>query len=158
MMVDLIIDRTQADVLEKTEKGFYGKNDLVRVTTAMRKLAVVCAENGYPVSLMSKMNWVREDIPSIAQMDDYIGDLTRLRQIIGAVDEIACVSIVGESVVDMGGVAGNGGIPAAPARMDLTWPTANTIERILYLLNQALDNLQKSVVPCGTASSGDDYL
>ena len=45
----LITDRTQADVSNKTNKGFYGADDLNRVSAAVEYIAELLLQEGYVV-------------------------------------------------------------------------------------------------------------
>lgn len=157
--MELIFDRTQSDVEKKTEKGYYNASDLNRVILAMRELSALFAAEGYPASILSTDKWNEELIPTVPEMETYLADLQKLKSLIKSADEQKNVGVTEIAKTNSGSVAGNGGVQLVPKSMNkLTYITANDIERVLYQINQAFERLKKSVVPCGAASSGEDYL
>lgn len=155
----LIFDRTKNDVANRTKKGHYNSKDFNRVIEAMEYLAGALNAAGYALAIHSAPNLSDTSIPYQNDAQTYLKDLRTIHDALECRSEIANPCIAGISVVNSPDGVGNGGIQAVPSTLkDLMWSTANTIERILLRVNQAYENMQISVVPCGTATSGGDYL
>lgn len=114
-MLDLVFDRTQADVANGTEKGYYNYEDLNRVGSAIKYLTTFLLDSGYYFQTAPKTDWTENDIPTPAQMQQYIADIHTLR------DRLPCIA------------------PDAPdTASKLTFQQANAIEEILHNLEQVL--------------------
>lgn len=68
-MDNLIFDRTQQDVTNKTEKGYYNTSDLNRVESWCRYLADELNNVGYNINITTKTNWVSTDLRTASEMD-----------------------------------------------------------------------------------------
>lgn len=68
-MNDLIFDRTQADVTNKTEKGYYNTSDLNRVESWCRYLADQLNAVGYNINITTKTNWTSSDLRTASEME-----------------------------------------------------------------------------------------
>ncbi len=145
-MMDLITDRTQADVeraralnakgwdamtdAERAEwsaglKGAYNCTDLNRVESAVAELA---AQLGVAVEV--KTDWTAADVPRNADLERYLGNIRVLKE-------------------QTGGLPGT---PSVPAGMDgLNWASANAIEQILL----DLERLISTYFRCGTVFCGE---
>lgn len=55
--MEFVTDRTESDVLLRTEKGMYGSKDLNRVEKAVKELAVMASALDIHVSSAVKTNW-----------------------------------------------------------------------------------------------------
>lgn len=150
----LITDRTESDVnyaaqlaqkgwaamsaSERTAwsaglKGSYNAADLNRVGAAVNYVATELADIGYSVSVNPKTDWTISDIPTIAQMQAYLDDIGAIR---------AALPIPS-------------GIPSVPDSMtQLNYTKANHIERILVEIDQLVQNIIASFVPCGLPYCG----
>lgn len=120
-MLDLVFDRTQSDVANDTEKGYYNYEDLNRVGSAIEYLTTFLLDSGYYFQTAPKTDWTEQDIPTQAQMQQYITDIQTLRN---------CLTYTA---------------PDAPDTIQkLTYKTANDIERILNNLEQVLLAMQSA--------------
>lgn len=119
MIETLITDRTQADVEQRTAKGYYNASDLNRVGQAMRYVAARIVDMGGACAVNPKADWAMQDIPTEAQMAAYLSDLAVMRAAYAALPDT----------------------PVAPGSMEhLTYSTANDIERILQDVDMLLTN------------------
>lgn len=115
--LQLITDRTQKDVTDRTNKGSYNISDLNRVGAAMAYLRDKLNDNGYYVDISPKIDWRCIDVPTESGMALYLGCLGTLRGVIPLPD---CT-------------------PETPKGMEkLTYVTANNIEKILEAVDDVL--------------------
>lgn len=77
-MENLIFDRTQTDIEQKTSKGYYNYTDLNRIETWCEYLANLLTSYSYPVSITIKKNWNMSDLPNA-------NDMERIRSNINAI-------------------------------------------------------------------------
>lgn len=124
-------------------RGAYNATDLNRVTAAMEELHARLTACGYwtgytPVVLDGgRVRWCMEDIPTREQMEGYLANVRRLREVLDV----------------------PAGTPAAPADMEgLTLEEANHIERILERLDAQLTIMAETWIPCGEAVCGGENL
>lgn len=68
-MENLIFDRTQTDIEQKTSKGYYNYTDLNRIETWCEYLANLLNSYSYPVSITIKKNWNMSDLPNVNDME-----------------------------------------------------------------------------------------
>jgi len=59
--------------------AYYNASDLNRVGAAVEYLAGRLHDNGYDVSVSPKLSWTVLDIPSLTQMQTYLGDVGRIK-------------------------------------------------------------------------------
>ena len=151
----LITDRTQADVDRVEElsgkglegmtpaelaeylggmKGAYNAADLNRVNEAMEYLAGRFRGYGYTgLALRPAPVWTLTNIPTPAQMADYLANVSTLRKILSLLSTT----------------------PPVPADMDgLTWQEANDIEQILNDIDHILTNAAAAFRHCNAAVCG----
>lgn len=149
----LITDRTQSDVdratslnskgfasmtaAEKTEylagmKGAYNATDLNRVGEACEYIADRLNNLlGFDIHITPKQDWQIADIPTTAEMDEYLDNIATLR---------AAYAIVA---------------PSVPSDMEqLTFSEANDIETILIAVDEAAQRVISSFVYSGQTFSG----
>lgn len=142
----LIFDRTQADVdrvrelklkfldgtittEEQTEyvnglKGAYNSIDLNRVGNAIAYIGGLLRSFGFNISVSPKTDWVNSDVPTQAQAQRYIQDLSAIRT-------------AGSSVVST---------VAIPTNLDnLNFESANNIERMLYDVGKIYERSNQSL-------------
>lgn len=122
-MLNLIYDRTQADVDNKTSKGVYNASDLNRVEAAMAALATRLNALGYNIQV-TQNNWQTGAIPHKSDMDTYIT----------AIAEIRAALTVADSTPEL---------PESAAY--LNWQGANAIEKMLHDVEILLDETEDSV-------------
>lgn len=110
-MLDLIYDRTQFDVANRTKKGYYNSDDMNRVSAAVDYLAEWFSRLGYTVPGHVKGPvWTKQSIPSKSQMEQYRLNVSGLR------DTIAVLAST----------------PQTPSTMEkLGFSGANDLEKIL---------------------------
>lgn len=151
----LVTDRTQADVTRTSElarkinrgeataeeiaeypvvlqRGSYTAAVLNRVGAAMLYCQTLLGEIGIPVELDSvKTDWAESDMPTVSDMDLYLDNLSALKTAINSPVYF----------------------PAVPESMNnLTWATANDIERILQMLEIEVENIKAAYVICGQSN------
>lgn len=68
-MNDLVFDRMQSDVTNKTWKGYYNASDLNRVESWCKYLADELNIAGYNINITTKLNWVQTDLRTSAEME-----------------------------------------------------------------------------------------
>lgn len=154
-LLNLITDRTQADVdavralaakgwagmtdAEKTVwaagmKGAYNAEDLNRVGAAVAYVAGRLADAGYHAPVEPKQDWQMQDIPTPAQMQRYLADISTIR---------AALAVMPST-------------PDAPASMDkLTYTDANNIEQILLDVDALITKLISAYYYSGELIAGE---
>ena len=104
-----------------TDRGpgtFYNASDLNRVGQAIQYLASELLARGYEIRVSPKTNWVESDIPLQPQMEHYLEDLRKIRDVLTQPSTT----------------------PSAPTDMEqLTYTEANDIESILFITNRLMD-------------------
>lgn len=129
-MLELITDRTQADVSNGADKGYYNASDLNRVTAAMEELAGVFTDYGYAVSYTDARPgvWVESDIPTKDQLEQYRRNVASIRAVLDVLPTT----------------------PETPESMELLdYVKANHIEQILLDVETILEALSKVFVRAG---------
>ena len=130
----LITDRTQSDVSNGTEKGSYNASDLNRVGAAMVYLRDKFNDNGYSVSISPKTDWRKEDVPTDTSMAFYLECVRLFRDILPLPSNT----------------------PEAPEAMkNLTYTTANNIEKILEAVDSMLAKSISFLYYSGDIYSGE---
>ena len=130
----LVTDRTQLDVANGTEKGYYNDSDLNRVGAAMVYLRDKFNDNGYDVDITPYTAWKQADIPTPEDMTLYLGCVGVLRGVLPLPD----------------------GTPETPRTMEnLTYVTANDIEKILETIDDVLTKSITFVWYSGDIYSGE---
>lgn len=137
-MLNLVTDRTEADVANLTKKGIYTYEDLNRVTDAMEYLVNELQKYGYSAPGYKKGPfWLEQDIPTPQQMNEYLENIRVIRSVLELMQTT----------------------PTAPDSMDnLTYQKANDIEKILIAVEETIQRMISTFVPCGPAICGGDYL
>ena len=131
--LELITDRTRADVENQTDKGFYNASDLNRVGAAVEYIAGRFTSLGYACPVTVKKNWLTSDAPTASQMDAYRQNIVTLR------GQIAVMQSTPE-------------IPASMA--GLNYVKANNIEQILADMDFILQNMPAAFRHCGVTVCG----
>lgn len=154
-LLNLITDRTQADVdavralaakgwaamtdAEKAAwtaglKGAYNAADLSRVGAAVAYVAGRLADAGYHAPVEPKQDWQMQDIPTPAQMQRYLADISTIR---------AALAVMPTT-------------PEAPASMaGLTYTDANDIEQILLDVDALITKLISAYYYSGELIAGE---
>ena len=134
VQLELITDRTRADVANQTDKGFYNASDLNRVGAAVEYIAGRFTALGYACPVTVKKDWLTSDAPTASQMETYRQNIVTLR----------------------GQIAVMASTPEAPASMaGLNYVKANNIEQILLDLDALIDKLIKSWCFSGELYAGE---
>lgn len=119
-MLDLIYDRTEADVRDGTAKGYYRHTDLNRVQAAVLYVRERYRDAGYDaVPAPSFRTWAENDVPRFPQMDAY---LRAVRSLDGLIP-----------------IPGKPAIPESPDRLD--WRGANAIEEFLTRMDDSAERI-----------------
>ena len=121
--LQLITDRTEQDVIQETDKGYYWITDLNRVSNAVKYLTGLLLSQGVNVETIHKTDWADNAIPTPQQLEQYLQDVRNLKS---ATDAGELMPEVPSSIDDMG------------------VEEANNIERILELLEYYIFELLKS--------------
>lgn len=118
--LDLVTDRTMADVMNNTPKGSYRAADLNRVGTAMVYIADRLRAAGYVVTVDPKLDWTDEDWVDPEAAAHYLADVAELKRQF----ELRSTT------------------PALPSDLEaFSYGEANNIERILEDIDQLLSNI-----------------
>lgn len=132
--LDLITDRTRADVENETDKGFYNASDLNRVGAAVEYIAGRFASLGYACPVTVKKDWLTSDAPTASQLETYRQNIVTLRSRIAVMQST----------------------PEAPASMaGLNYVKANNIEQILLDLDALITDITKSWCFSGEVYAGE---
>ena len=113
-------------------KGAYNASDLNRVGSACDYVYNLLLSNGYdtPGYETPKTDWTDGDIPTIEQLETYIGNVAALKARLSMMQEM-------------------------PANMRfLSYEGANQIERMLVAANDILEKMAQSFVYCGQTFCG----
>ena len=133
-VLNLITDRTQADVIHGTDKGYYNASDLNRVGSAVEYVAGRFASYGYSVGVSPRKDWAMGDIPREADMAKYLAEVEQLRSLV-------CVLPT---------------TPETPGDMEgLTYAEANNIEQILKDADSLLTNMAAAWYYSGEIYAGE---
>ena len=133
-LLSLITDRTRADVVNQTDKGFYNASDLNRVGAAVQYVAERFAAQGYAVTVYPKTDWLASDIPTAAELETYRQNIVTLRALLAVMPTT----------------------PEAPDSMaGLTYTEANSIEQILLDLDALLTNAALAWYQSGELFAGE---
>ena len=134
VQLELVTDRTRADVANQTDKGFYNASDLNRVGAAVEYIAGRFTALGYACPVTVKKDWLTSDTPTQRQLETYRQNIVTLR----------------------GQIAVMASTPEAPASMaGLNYVKANNIEQILLDLDALIDKLIKSWYFSGELYAGE---
>lgn len=138
-MIDLITDRTEADVLLGTDKGSYCASDLNRVEKAVEELCTNAKALGVTFDPEIKTDWGRpgefsaSEWPTNQQMTRYLSNVSQL-----------CEKVE---------IAAN-----LPSSMEkLNWKGANQIEEALNLVYTRIQNVIQTLRYSGEFYSGEEY-
>lgn len=119
----LITDRTQADVNNKTNKGFYGPNDLNRVDAAVEYIVELLLKEGYVVPVKIKKDWQESDYPNRTELESYRQNIVALRDTIAVMKSTP---------------------PTPESMIGLDYIGANTIEQILVDIDFLIPKMKQS--------------
>lgn len=133
-ILNLITDRTAADVANRTDKGFYNATDLNRVESAVEYVAGRLQSFGNAVEVYPKKDWTTKDAPAVSAMKRYLNDVAALRAVLAVLPTT----------------------PEVPPDMDgLTYTEANNIEQILKDIDLLITNMTAAWFYSGDLYSGE---
>ena len=133
-MLELIYDRTAADVQNGTDKGYYRYTDLNRVQNAVLTVRTRFAGMGYDaVPAPSFTAWAENDIPRFSRMDAYIRAVRSL-----------------DGMIPLPGAPD---LPVSPDRLD--YIGANAIEKFLTMLDDSADRIAGAWFYCDEVYGGE---
>lgn len=123
----LIYDRTQQDVTQRTQKGFYNVSDVQRINSYIEYLSDALG-----------LNLSVEDVSlgqalTRAQMDDIISNINAIR---------AAWYVSHET-------------PPTPIAVNWDWQKANDLEKILFSLNEFWQSVSIDKIYSGTFRAGN---
>lgn len=141
-LLNLITDRTAADVNAGNDKGTYKASDLNRVGAAMNYVAARLREQGYDPHISPKTDWMDSEWVTPADEAVYLGDLAELRK------QFKLYYITPEVPprISATGILNNDG---------LTYVWANNIEQILVDIDALLTNIAAGWLYSGEIYSGE---
>lgn len=120
-----------------TDRGagtYYNAADLNRVGNAVQYIARRIAKQGYAITVRPKTDWTEADIPTLAQMQRYLADISTIR---------AALAVMPST-------------PDAPTSMSgLTYTDANAIEQILLDVDALLTNASLAWYQSGEVYAGE---
>ena len=133
--VNLIYDRTTKDLYDKADKAYYNASDLNRVETATEYIAKLLKLYSYFKSdLVCKKDWLMSDFPTENEMNRYLSNIQKL---------IDSFYLKEDS-------------PSLPKSMNyLDIKKANNIEKVLYDLNNLIENMISQFNYCGEIYAGE---
>lgn len=131
---ELIFDRTQADIDNRTLKGEYRSEDLNRVETWCEYLKNELNAVGYSINITTKTDWTMEDMRTMAEME-------RIRSNIKAI-------IQGYYTITQ----------IEPTAENFNWQKANNWEKILYEIYWLMFGMENYYVHSGVANSGQPRI
>lgn len=130
-MEDLIFDRTQNDLEQKTPKSYYNYTDLNRIETWCEYLANLLNSYSYPVSITIKKNWNMSDLPNVNDMERIRSNVNAIKTVFHAYTNI-------------------------PENLEyMTIEKANDIEKILSEIDFLTKNMISSFRYSNTFDSGE---
>ncbi|MBU5627699.1 hypothetical protein KQI82_12345 [Oscillibacter sp. MSJ-2] len=133
-ILNLITDRTRADVFNGTDKGYYNAEDLNRVGSAVEYVAGRFADYGYSVDVSPRKDWSMGDIPREADMVKYLSEVAQLRSLVSVLPTT----------------------PETPGDMEcLSYMEANNIEQILVDVDFLLTNMAAAWYYSGEIYAGE---
>lgn len=118
-------------------KGAYNNTDLNRVGEAINFLSELLNNYGYTNDAKARTDWAIEEKPNPEQMQDYLNNLNKLKE---------AYYIYSETVDLPNDMVG------------LTFDEANNIEKMLYDINEIIENMEKNFVFSGVANCGQNRL
>ena len=114
--------------------GYYNAEDLNRVDGVVQYLADTLELCGYSVVVAPKIDWEKEDIPRVSEMETYLGDVKALK------DKFY-------------------GTTPLPESMDyLAYTDANNIEKLLLEIETYINRMIDGFRYCGTFKSGQGVI
>lgn len=122
MLTNLIYNRTATDVANKTAKGLYRYTDMNRVQNAVASIRQRYIDAGYTVTGYTLSTWAENAVPRYSQAERYLNAVKALDGLVTLAER-----------------------PELPTSMNaLNYVGANNIEKFLYNMDEARDNLESA--------------
>lgn len=122
--------------IDNIKKGCYTYVDLNRVEDAVAYLDDRLKKSGISCDIELGKTWLKDDIPTIQDMQRYINNIINIRKL----------NIVLDTT------------PPSPERVNIDYIEANNIERILHDVDLMLVELTQQYLYSGEFYSGGDFL
>lgn len=132
-MEALIFDRIQADLVNKTEKGYHNYTDVNRIEKWCGYIANLLTSYGYPVHIVTKTNWVMIDERKASEME-------RIRSNVSKIKQAYCTYSLTPAV------------PDTLNRIDIE--KANAIEKVLFDIDELMNKMVAEFRKSGTFNCG----
>lgn len=133
-MEELIFDRTQQDLENKTKKSFYNYTDLNRIELWCKYISEILNSYSYPVNIITKTNYLRNNLPNESDLERIRGNINTLQKAYFSFTQI-------------------------PENLEyMNWQKANDIEKILYEIDNIIKYMENNFVYCGVARCGQSRL
>lgn len=132
-MEALIFDRTQADLVNKTEKGYHNYTDVNRIEKWCGYIANLLTSYGYPVHIATKTNWAMIDERKASEME-------RIRDNVSKIKQAYCTYSLTPAV------------PTTLSRIDIE--KANAIEKVLFDIDELMNKMVAEFRKSGTFNCG----
>lgn len=132
-MEALIFDRIQADLVNKTEKGYHNYTDVNRIEKWCGYIANLLTSYGYPVHIATKTNWVMIDERKASEMERIRSNVSKIKQ--------AYYSYLSTPLV-----------PTTLNRIDIE--KANAIEKVLFDIDELMNKMVAEFRKSGTFNCG----
>lgn len=134
--LNLITDRTEKDVIDGTEKGFYNYTDLNRVESACVYVADYLNQNGNPTTLLPQKIWSMQNFPNVNEMNRYLNNVKKCKNQLGIDDEYFKL----------------------PQNLNnLDYKYANAIEKCLLQTVEFVDKIKEQEIYSGEFNSGVEW-
>lgn len=136
MIEDLIYDRTEADIINKTSKGYYNYNDINRIEEWTLYIQEILNNYNYPITLEIKMNWNRKDFLYVKEINRIKRNVERLKETYITYNTTPKLSYEG----------------------NMDFIEANRIEKILKDLDKILEAMESNFIYAGISNSDQNRM
>lgn len=139
-MIQLVTDRTEADVIQGNAKGVYSSADLNRVESAVAELFELANELGFNFTAETKTDWgvpgsfSQSNWPTATQMERYL-----------------------ENVKDLASAFSVSQITLPKTMGGLTYKGANAIEKVLKNVYTAIQGTTENYRYSGEIYAGEEF-
>lgn len=138
--MDLITDRTEADVLLGNEKGVYSYTDLNRVESSVAQISEEITALGYSLILQTKTDW---GLPGDYSPSSWPVE-SQMKRYLKNVEDIRRTFVIST------------GIPKSMEKLD--WNGANNIEKVLETAFERISGIKQSFRYSGEIYAGEGIL
>lgn len=138
--MNLITDRTEADVILGTAKGLYQAQDLNRVENAVKTITADFPRLGFHLPLVVKTDWKPPEDFSQAewvtesQMIRYLDNIKKIRDLFPM------------------------NVPLPDSMSNLSWHGANNIEKVLQIAAERISAIKNNYRYSGEVYAGEELI